>query len=139
MAADGPDLAGVRPGRCVVARRRRARGRAPTTSTGADLRWIAADRAGHGGRRLRGPWGRPSRRPDRLDGQDWWFRCRFAGPAGRRRPDGWVLELDGLATLADVWLNGDHLLHSESMFAAHAGAGRRARRPTTSCASGSPP
>jgi len=54
---------------------------------------------------------------DRLDGQDWWFRCRFAGPGPTAdHGGGWVLELDGLATLADVWLNGRHLLRSESMF-----------------------
>lgn len=53
---------------------------------------------------------------ERLDGQDWWYRCRFAGPqsaTGGR----WVLELDGLATVADVWLNGRHVAASESMFA----------------------
>jgi beta-mannosidase len=62
---------------------------------------------------------------ERLDGQDWWFRCRFTGPvpvpddAAAGGPDGWILSLDGLATLADVWLNGVHVLRSESMFAAH--------------------
>ena len=30
------------------------------------------------------------------------------------------LRFDGLATVADVWLNGHHMLHSESMFVAHA-------------------
>ena len=56
-----------------------------------------------------------------LDGRDWWFVGRFAGPGGPGAPStpdggGWILELDGLATLADVWLNGRHLLRSESMF-----------------------
>ncbi len=55
---------------------------------------------------------------ERLDGQDWWYRCRFAGPVAPGAHDAWVLELDGLATLADIWLNGRHLLRSESMFAA---------------------
>ena len=31
----------------------------------------------------------------------------------------WQLDLDGLATVADVWLNGEHLLHSENMWVAH--------------------
>ena len=58
---------------------------------------------------------------ERLDGRDWWFVGRFAGPGGPGAPTtdpdgGWLLELDGLATLADVWLNGRHLLRSESMF-----------------------
>ncbi len=49
-----------------------------------------------------------------LDDADWWFRCRFAGTG-----DGpWVLELDGVATIADVWLNGAAVDHSENMFVA---------------------
>lgn len=49
------------------------------------------------------------------DDQDWWFRCRFDAPTtGTGR-----LRLGGLATVADVWLNGRHLLHSENMFRAH--------------------
>lgn len=48
------------------------------------------------------------------DGRDWWFRARFDAPAGRYR-----LRLGGIATIADVWLNGSHLLHSENMFRAH--------------------
>ncbi|MGD0196629.1 MAG: hypothetical protein ABSC56_01800 [Solirubrobacteraceae bacterium] len=50
-----------------------------------------------------------------LDGRDWWFRATFAAPEAGR----WQLSLGGLATLADVWLNGEHLLRSESMFLAH--------------------
>ena len=56
---------------------------------------------------------------------------------GRRRWAGsW--QLDGLATLADVWLNGAHLLHSDSMFATAASPSTPWPR-TTSCASASPP
>jgi len=51
------------------------------------------------------------------DGSDWWYRCTFHRDPG----DGpWSLHLGGLATLADVWLNGQHLLHSENMFRSHA-------------------
>ena len=53
-----------------------------------------------------------------LDGRELWWRCRFPGEAGP--PGSRVLRLDGLATLCDAWLNGAHLLRSESMFAAHA-------------------
>lgn len=49
-----------------------------------------------------------------LDQLDWWFRCRFAGHPGLQ-----VLELGGIATVSDVWLNGSHLLHSENMFRSH--------------------
>jgi beta-mannosidase len=51
-----------------------------------------------------------------LDARDWWFRCRFPHP-GQDPP--WSLVLQGLATLADVWLNGSHVLHSENMFRSH--------------------
>ncbi|HTR69265.1 MAG TPA: glycosyl hydrolase [Mycobacteriales bacterium] len=50
------------------------------------------------------------------DGLDWWFRCRFDVPDPARR---WVLRAGGLATIADVWLNGTHILHSENMFVEH--------------------
>ena len=52
-----------------------------------------------------------------FDASDWWFRCRFAaGPAsGAER----LLRFGGLATVADVWLNGTLLLHSANMFLTH--------------------
>lgn len=52
-----------------------------------------------------------------FDGYDWWFRCRFsASPAsGAER----LLRFGGLATVADVWLNGTLLLHSANMFLTH--------------------
>jgi beta-mannosidase len=55
------------------------------------------------------------------DNEDWWFRCRFA-PDDRAASatSDWVLDVEGLATIADVWLNGQLLLHSENMFVAHA-------------------
>ncbi|MGH9093043.1 MAG: beta-mannosidase, partial [Acidimicrobiales bacterium] len=48
---------------------------------------------------------------DELDGLDWWFRCRFAVPASR-----WLLELGGVATVSDAWLDGAHLGHGENMY-----------------------
>ncbi len=97
----------------------------PGSRTGPDdldltaLPWMAAAVPGTVADALRAV-GASEPPPERLDGQDWWFRCLFPGPSGRGTGprDGWVLELDGLATLADVWLNGAHLLRSESMFAA---------------------
>lgn len=59
--------------------------------------------------------GEPSRD---LDDFDWWFRR----PLEVRAPqDGEevVLQLDGIATLADIYLDGAQLLHSPSMFARH--------------------
>jgi beta-mannosidase len=52
-----------------------------------------------------------------FDAEDWWFRCRFAPP-----PDiaGQVaLELDGIATLAEVFVNGELVLESTSMWQRH--------------------
>lgn len=52
------------------------------------------------------------------DTEDWWFRTRFDAEA----PDGderVLLALGGLATIAEVYLNGDLVLESESMFASH--------------------
>jgi beta-mannosidase len=48
------------------------------------------------------------------DDRDWWYRCSFtAGPHDR------MLRFDGLATLAQVWLNGALILESDSMFVRH--------------------
>jgi beta-mannosidase len=56
--------------------------------------------------------------PRRFDAEDWWYRVRFTAPA--RAPDEeLVLGFDGLATVADVWLNGQPLLSSDNMFLAH--------------------
>src|SRR4051812_42753153 len=51
-----------------------------------------------------------------FDAYDWWYRCRFPFTESS---EGVRLRFGGLATVADVWLNGHHILHSESMFLAH--------------------
>ncbi len=53
-----------------------------------------------------------------FDESEWWYRTRFASTPCAAGEALW-LELDGLATLADVWLNGVHILRSENMFLAH--------------------
>jgi beta-mannosidase len=55
--------------------------------------------------------------PPELDRQDHWYRTALPDqlPAGPL-----TLCLDGLATIADVWLDGALILHSENMFAEHA-------------------
>jgi beta-mannosidase len=53
-----------------------------------------------------------------LDAQDWWYRLFFDAP-GVTVADAPVLCLDGLATLTEVWLNGEALLQSANMFLAH--------------------
>lgn len=56
--------------------------------------------------------------PRRFDAEDWWYRLRFTAPA-RASHEETVLGFDGLATVADVWLNGKPLLSSDNMFLAH--------------------
>jgi len=51
-----------------------------------------------------------------FDADDWWFRCEFAADPGQPVR----LLFQGLATIADVWINGEHRLRSESMFEGHA-------------------
>lgn len=53
-----------------------------------------------------------------LDGQDWWFRCRFRHDADDNEGT-CDLVLHGLATVADVWINDEHILRSENMFMTH--------------------
>jgi beta-mannosidase len=64
-----------------------------------------------------------------LDDEDWWFRCRFKGPEPESGTET-VLRLAGLATIADVWLNGLHLLSSSNMHVGHVARGRQRARDT---------
>lgn len=84
----------------------------------ASIAWLPAMVPGTAAGALRdaGLWTWGTDDQDLLDGQDWWFRCGFDAPETDRW---WELRLDGLATIADVWLNGSHLLRSENMFLAH--------------------
>ena len=53
-----------------------------------------------------------------FDARDFWYRGKFeAVPA--EDGEALVLRFAGLATVADVWLNGVHVLRSENMFHAH--------------------
>jgi len=47
------------------------------------------------------------------DGADWWYRCQFQSA---RESDRQLLRFHGLATLAEVWLNGKQLLSTDNMF-----------------------
>lgn len=79
-------------------------------------RWIAASAPGTVADTLRacGKWDWAA--PLAIDDYDWWYRCQF-------RCDelvaGAALDFEGLASLADVWLNGTHVLSSDNMFLAH--------------------
>jgi beta-mannosidase len=80
--------------------------------------WIPAPVPGTAVAALRdaGQWAWADHDEDLLDGRDWWFR---AHPEKGEGPGPWGLELGGLATLADVWVDGVHVLHSENMFLSH--------------------
>ena len=77
-----------------------------------DLVWIAARVPGTAAQALveAGLWTADS--AARLRERDVWYRCRLQAP-GRQ-----LLRFDGLATLADVWLDDRLLLQSHSMFVA---------------------
>ncbi len=82
----------------------------------AALTWLDARVPGTAAGALRdaGTWTFDT--PLDFDGQDWWWRTRLDGALAEPGPA--LLGFDGLATLADVWVDGRHVLHSENMFAA---------------------
>jgi beta-mannosidase len=53
--------------------------------------------------------------PEAVDGRDWWYRCAFES-APARDDEQVVLVFEGLATLAEVYLNGRLVFENESMF-----------------------
>ncbi len=76
--------------------------------------WLPAEVPGTAAAALRAA-GRPV--PD-LDAHDCWFRTSFdAEPGGRGEEI--ALAIGGLATSAEVFLNGERVVDSESMFLAH--------------------
>ncbi|HET7121211.1 MAG TPA: hypothetical protein VFI17_08170 [Solirubrobacterales bacterium] len=91
----------------------------PDPDAAAGLEWLPARVPGTAAGALRdaGAW-RPGEVLD-FDADDWWFRTRFeAAPAAAGEVV--TLRLDGIATVAEVYLNGELLLAGDSMFAAHA-------------------
>ncbi len=88
----------------------------PDELTFPDDAWIAASAPGTvaGALQSAGQWdwaAAPS-----LDEHDWWYRCRFRSDDAEA---GASLDFGGLASLADVWLNGTHILSSDNMYVAH--------------------
>ncbi len=89
----------------------------PTKLDAADLEWIPLYAPGTVAAALltAGRWS-PAEDRD-FDAEDWWFRSSFDLP--ERGDLGWDLCFDGLATLAEVWLDGEPLLSSANMFRSH--------------------
>jgi beta-mannosidase len=89
----------------------------PAEAEAAGLEWLAASVPGTAAAVLRdaGRW-RPGDEHD-FDAEDWWFRARFeAAPAAGGEEV--VLRLGGVATVHEVFLNGELLHAGDSMFAA---------------------
>lgn len=49
-----------------------------------------------------------------IDQFDWWYHCEFN--CEQDSAASYTLAFDGLATLADVWLNGQLICHTQNMF-----------------------
>jgi beta-mannosidase len=88
----------------------------PAELTGAALTWLPARVPGTAAAAAVAAGGAADRD---FDADDWWFRCSFAVEPERIRERA-VLELDGLATVAEVYLNQSLILESSSMWRAHA-------------------
>jgi len=104
----GWELSATDPGRC-------------TDPAGLDrLSWSSARVPGTAAGALRdaGLW-RPGDERD-FDASDWWFRTSFHSEPASGELEQAVLCLDGLATVAEVYLNGERVLRSNSMFQHHA-------------------
>lgn len=78
--------------------------------------WIAAAVPGTVARALSdtGQW--DMRQPPEIDNHDWWYRTNFHGPDSAELDPPAFLHFEGLASLAEVWLNGELLLESDNMF-----------------------
>jgi beta-mannosidase len=87
----------------------------PSATDALSEAWMPAEVPGTLASTLRARGKDPTGEGD-LDGSDVWYRLRFQGPAGAESV---ALCLGGLATVAEVWLNGTWLLRSESMWQRH--------------------
>ena len=107
---DGWELCSTPPGQCAAP---------PDVDRWAADRWIAATRPGTVAAILRGngAW-RLDDAPRRFDADDWWYRVSFDVSAGDKG-DRLHLGFDGLAGVAEVWLNGQALLQANNMFVAY--------------------
>ena len=77
--------------------------------------WITATVPGTAASALRAAGRWDFHRPEDLDGQDWWYRTSFTA-SSRSAEESFFLCFDGLATLAEVWLNGERILTADNMF-----------------------
>lgn len=83
-----------------------AAGAAPTPAELPPLDWRPAQVPGTVATNLGGGLDHPG-----IDSLDWWFRTTLTAPPGPTR-----LTFEGLATIAEVWLDGVSILRSRNMF-----------------------
>ncbi|MDQ6831671.1 MAG: hypothetical protein M3081_22680, partial [Gemmatimonadota bacterium] len=91
-----------------------------TGSEGPDIsraRWSDALVPGTAAAALRATGDWDWTQPRDFDADDWWYRCGFSVDGDPASAE-YVLAFGGLATIADVWLNGVQILASRSMFIA---------------------
>jgi beta-mannosidase len=88
----------------------------PSSVNVDDEQWLAASAPGTVAAALRAAGRADTADSTNLDDFDWWYRCDFRCP---NPAAGGSLEFAGLATLADVWVNGNHVLSSNNMFVTH--------------------
>lgn len=91
----------------------------PTALLSAPRSWIPASAPSTvaGSLRAAGLWSLASAERQ-FDDEDWWFRLPFSVDEADLRDEA-IIGFDGLATIAEVWLNGKSLLSSANMFIAH--------------------
>jgi beta-mannosidase len=112
---DGWALIGTRPDACDGPQALPEHGWVAAPVPGTVAGALAAAEPGTDGQPAVAAWA--GGEPD-VDAHDWWYRVGFdAEPAADGEEV--VLALDGIATVAEVYLNGHRILDSDSMFAAH--------------------
>jgi len=99
-----------------------AAGQASDSSQMSDLpasAWVGGLKLGTAAAMLRqsGAWSLDGE-ARRFDSEDWWFRREFSS-SDWSGEGALILGLDGLATIAEVWLNGELVLRSSNMFIGH--------------------
>ncbi|HXC37353.1 MAG TPA: glycoside hydrolase family 2 protein, partial [Burkholderiales bacterium] len=102
----GWELAHTSPNACV----------GPQDLEAARLSWHAARVPGTAAAALHADLEAALAAPLDYDAHDWWYRRGFDVLAGAPQPARWRLRFEGLATLAEVWLNGEKILASRNMF-----------------------
>ena len=107
-------------GPCELASTAPHRVQSPADPAFQQLQWSMADTCGTAASLLQalGQWSLDG--PERsFDAEDWWYRIRFDRPLPSDPHELTLLGFEGIATLAQVWLNGSLILTSDNMFVAH--------------------